>query len=144
MNSHEHVSRTVNNTISGSGNIHSGGEVKYQGSMVNVSGSGNDTTVGTVVGSGTLSQWIGPIGQVLAKARYILESTPASNEVDDALAAIDETQQALDDPMTSGLNEPRMLRQRIKGLIGILTPAAQIATGLNSIITSFSEILKHL
>jgi hypothetical protein len=145
MNSHdEHVSRTVHNTISGSGNIHSGGEVNYHGSMVNVSGSGNNTTVGTTVGSGTLSQLMGPVGQALASARHILEATPTSDEVDDALAAIDETQRALDDARTSGLNDPRMLRQRIKGLIGVLTPAAQIAAGLDTIITSFSGILKHL
>jgi hypothetical protein len=141
MNSHEH---TVHNTVSGSGNIHSDGKVRYEGPVINISGSGHTTTVGTSTGSGTLNQWRGPINEVLANARYILEAAPASEEVDDALAAIDEAQRALDNARTSGLNDPRMLRQRIKGLIGVLTPAAQIAAGLNTIITSFSGILKHL
>lgn len=144
MNNNEHFSRYEHNEISGSGIIQTGGKTKTNGPVTNVSGSGNTTTVGMPMDGATVRQWKRPICEILAQARYILEATPESDEVSDALAAIHDTQLALDDPAASGLADSRKLRERIRRLIAVLTPAAQIAAGLNGIITSFSQILKHL
>src|SRR5215471_7826348 len=129
------------NFIGGSGNITTGTFNDSQ--VVSVSGNQNTATVHVSDGSVALDPW-GSLEKELARIRRRLEED-RSNSValvdrDDAIEAVQAAQGEIPVADTTNPEARRSVRLRIKGLIGILVPVAEIIGG----VAGLEAICQHL
>ena len=129
------------NTVIGNGNIITGGT--FNNSQV------TSTTVGSGAGAGSQAYWVGRLAEELAQAHARLNDPglQATPDLTDAVAAIEELQaevgafrEELAAGPPPGPESQTMLRRRIKALLGVLPPVAEVIGG----IAGFQDILHHL
>ena len=119
------------NFIGGSGNITAGTFTDSQ--VVSVSGSQNTATVHVSDSSVALDPW-GHLEKELARIRRRLEEDRSSSvavaDRDDAIESVKAAQGAISATDSTTPEARRSIRLRIKGLIGILAPVAEIIGGV--------------
>ena len=119
------------NFIGGSGNITTGPFTDSQ--VVSVSGSNNRVTAHVSDNSTTLDPW-GDLEKELARIRRQLEagrgSSVAAVDRDDAIASVKAAQAEASAADSTSPEARRSIRLRVKGLIGILAPVAEIIGGV--------------
>jgi hypothetical protein len=119
------------NFIGGSGNITTG---TFTGSpVVSVSGSNNTVTNQVSDNSVALDPW-GNLEKELARIRQRLEADRGSSvavvDRDDAIASVKAAQAEASAADGTSPEARRSIRLRVKGLIGILVPVAEIIGGV--------------
>ncbi|HUC26596.1 MAG TPA: hypothetical protein VMA73_28170 [Streptosporangiaceae bacterium] len=80
------------------------------------------------------------VAEELDRIRLRLESVAASDDRDDALDCVRALSRDLPDLRQSGSDGRKNLRQRIKALIGVLTPVAGLIGG----VAALQSICQHL
>jgi len=83
------------------------------------------------------------LGAELTRIRQRLEGDDgraASDDRDDAIDAVADMELVLSDPEKGGADSPRKLKRRIRELIGVLAPVAEIIGG----VAALEAILQHL
>jgi len=129
------------NTVFGSGNIITGG--KFDNSVVTT------TTVNSGAGAGSQAYWAGRLADELAQAHGRLDDPglPVTPDLTDAVVAIEELQaevaafrEELAAGPPPGPENQEKLRRRVKALLGVLLPVAEMIGG----IAGFQDILHHL
>jgi hypothetical protein len=129
------------NTVIGTGSIITDGT--FTNSQV------TSTTVNSGEGAGSQAYWVGRLAEELAKARGRLEDPglPVTPDLTDAVAAVEELQDqvvAFREELAAGAppgpESQTMLRRRVKALLGVLLPVAEMIGG----IAGFQDILHHL
>jgi hypothetical protein len=142
MSDNEQAPSSQHNTIYGSGNITAGGLFVHSPVTSTAVNAGPDTA--------SHAFWIDRLAGELAKARALLEEghgSAAEPDLEDAVAtikALQEEIQVLREDSTAdspaGAEGRRTLRLRVKALIGVLLPVAEVIGGVAGI----QEILHHL
>jgi hypothetical protein len=119
------------NVIGGSGNITSGTFTDSQ--VVSVSGSHNMATVSVSDSSVALDPW-GQLEKELARIRRRLEedrsNSVAAVDRDDAIASVKDAQDEASAADSTNPEARRSMRLRLKALVGILVPVAEIIGGV--------------
>ena len=132
MSRDESAARGQRYTV-GTGNIITGG--KIQDSSI--------VTVG-VTAEGQQPAWLPPLRAELARLRVLLEEVhdPAisADDRDDAIGAVRALETEAASAVDSGQADPKGFRWRVKALIGILAPVADIVGG----VAALEMILRHL
>jgi hypothetical protein len=128
--------------IGDSGNIISG---TFTGSQAtNVSGSQNTATVRVTGTSAARDPWLERLTEELARIRRRLEedcsSSVATVDRDDAIESVIAAEGEVAHRQDGSQAEGRSMRLRIKGLIGILAPVAEIIGG----VAALEAICQHL
>jgi hypothetical protein len=93
----------------------------------------------TVTSPSAMNPW-DEVGEELARIRGLLESAAASADRDDAIEWVCALSRDLPDLRQSGADGRRNLRQRIKALMGVLTPVAGLIGG----VAALESIWQHL
>ena len=129
------------NFISGSGNITTGTFTDSQ--VVSVSGSNNKVTTDVSDNSVALDPW-GNLEKELARIRRRLEADRGSSvavvDRDDAMASVKAAQAEASAADSTSPEARRSMRLRVKSLIGILAPVAEIIGG----VAALEAIWPHL
>jgi hypothetical protein len=129
------------NFIGGSGNITTG--TFTDSPVVSVSGSNNKVTTDVSDNSVALDPW-GDLEKELARIRRRLEADRGSSvavvDRDDAMASVKAAQAEASAADSTSPEARRSIRLRIKGLIGILAPVAEIIGG----VAALEAIWPHL
>jgi hypothetical protein len=129
------------NKVTGTGSIITGGT--FNNSQV------TSTTVNSGADAGSQAYWAGRLADELAQAhgRLVDPGLPATPDLTDAVAAIEELQDevaAFREELAAGpppdQESQTMLRRRVKALLGVLLPVAEMIGG----IAGFQDILHHL
>jgi hypothetical protein len=129
------------NTVIGSGNIVTGGT--FTNSPV------TNTTVNSGASAGSQAYWVDRLAEELTQARERLDNPalPVTPDRADAVAAIEELQEevaAFREELAAGPppgpEKQATLRRRVKALLGVLLPVAEMIGG----IAGFQDILHHL
>jgi hypothetical protein len=124
----EPVPRSQRNTIRGTGNIITGGTLT------------NSQVVATSV-SGPPNPLIQQLQDELTRVRECLAAFEAPTaDHEDAIEAVDTLQDEVSEDLNPGQSGLRRLRVRVRELIGVLTPVAEIVGG----VAAFEEICRHL
>jgi hypothetical protein len=128
MSKPEPVPRNQCNTIRGTGNIITGGTVT------------NSQMVATSV-SGSPNPLIQQLQDELTKVRQCLAAfeVPTADH-EDAIEAVDALQHEVSEDLNPDQGGLRRLRVRVRQLIGVLAPVAEIFGG----VAAFEEICRHL
>lgn len=117
-------------TVFGDGVINIGdGQVNY------AEGDNNHQSVSNTVAG----PW-DEVAEELSRIRVRLESAVASADRDDAIEWVCALSHDLPDLRQSGADGPKNLRQRIKALMGVLTPVAGLIGG----VAALQSICQHL
>jgi hypothetical protein len=123
-------------TVFGDGIINTGDNNQVN----NAKGDGNrQSTSYTVTSPSAMNPW-DETERALARIRVLLESAVASADRDDALEWVRALSRDLPDLKQGGADGPKNLRQRIKALIGVLTPVAGLIGG----VAALQSICQHL
>jgi hypothetical protein len=123
-------------TVFGDGAINSGDNSQLN----NAIGDGNRQSANyTVTSPSAMNPW-DEVGKELARIRVLLESAVASAHRDDAIEWVGALSRDLPDLKQSGADGPKNLRQRIRALIGMLTPVAGLIGG----VAALESIWQHL
>ncbi len=129
------------NTITGSGNIVTGGT--FTNSPV-TTGPGSRIAVSNTPPSADIEQpWLEQLHDELTRIRLLLaedHDPERSLDRDDAIEAVTTLAADLPDKQDEGGDEPRRLRLRVKGVIGVLAPVAEIIGG----VAALEAIVQHL
>lgn len=136
MTSDSSAQGSQHNTITGSGNIVTGGT--FSKSPV------SSTTIAPgSAAAGPQEVWVEKLRDELAKVRQRLADPrlpDASTDLDDARTAVEGLQQGLAGPASPEVSTMDRLRLRVKELLGALAPVAEIIGG----VAAFEEIWRHL
>jgi hypothetical protein len=119
-------------TVFGNENVVNTGD---HGQVIYTKGDGNSPSANNTMA--------GPWDEVekeLARIRVRLESAVASADRDDAIEWVCALSRDLPDLRQSGADGPKNLRQRIKALMGVLTPVAGLIGG----VAALESICQHL
>jgi hypothetical protein len=127
----------------GTGNIITGGTVTNS-PMTNVGGRQNRVDVTNALSAGLQQSWFPQLRDELARIRPLLEgdhgSAVSEDDRDDAIDAVRALQTEVADAQDSGEADPKGFRRRVKELIGVLAPVAEIVGG----VAALQAILQHL
>ena len=136
MDSSENYPGKQHNVVHGDGNITAG---VFTGSQVtNQRGSHN-----IVYGSGAPNPFVERLGNTLADIRSrleIIQDPGFLTDRDDALDGVTALETDLPSLTANEPDAPKKLRRRVKELIGVLAPVAEIIGG----IAGLEQILQHL
>jgi hypothetical protein len=123
-------------TVFGDGVINTGDNSQVN----NAIGDGNRQSANyTVTSPSAMNPW-DEVGKELARIRVLLESAVASAHRDDSIEWVCALSRDLPDLKQSGADGPKNLRQRIRALIGMLTPVAGLIGG----VAALESIWQHL
>jgi hypothetical protein len=124
-------------TVLGNENVVNTGD---HGQVIYTKGDGNSPSASyTVTSPASAGPW-DEVEKELARIRGLLESAVASADRDDAIEWVYALSRDLPDLRQSGADGPRNLRQRIKALMGVLTPVAGLIGG----VAALESIWQHL
>lgn len=129
------------NFIGGNGNITTG--TFTQSPVVNVSGRQNRVTAHVSANSVAPDTW-GDLEKELARIRRLLEadrgSSVAAVDRDDAIASVKAAQAEASAADSASAEARRSMRLRVKALVGILVPVAEIIGGVAGLETIWPHL----
>ena len=141
MAGNENNPRSQKYVVHGDGNITAG--VFTDSQVINQSGEGNRAANSLVRGNDALGPWLERLSGELTEMRSRLENIRDprfSADREDALDAVTVMEADLPGLSASGPDAPRKIRRRVRELLGVLAPVAEIIGG----VAALEQILPHL